>query len=463
MQNDFIKKFKHYCSNEKLVRHSDKIVVAVSGGLDSVVLLYCLMQISSQKSLQLIVAHLNHMLRKEEADSDELFVDEYATSLNSKFVSKKMSVEKYAVDNKLSIELAAREVRYQFLEQVRKEHKFDKIATAHHASDQAETVLFNFIRGSGWRGLGGMLPERDTIIRPLLFANRREIKLFAQEMNLEYVQDSSNLSMDHTRNFIRHRFLPAIKRDLNPNIHKRLVHFGHIFQEGDDYLAHEAKKAYQACLISQSDENFTLDIRHFCTYFTILQKYILFYLLEKAGFAQNVLSFSQLNQIIETIHRSNKGRWYNLPLNWKIGVDHSGIVLYKKKSLKPICIPIKIGDEVSISQFKVKFSSQIMMEDGNKFAKDPDIEFADADKLKEGEIAIRTIRDGDYFYPLGLGHKQKLSDFFINQKIAEHHRSKIMVLTCNDKIVWIVGIRLDHRYRITGKTKNRIKLKIENE
>ena len=242
MQTDFLNRFQDYLIKKNLISDEERIVVAVSGGMDSMVLLSCFDQMASKYNLSLLVAHLNHKLRGEESDHDEKFVSEYVQNLNIKFVSKQINVDNYAKENKLSVELAAREVRYQFLEEIRAEKKFDKITTGHHANDQAETVLFNFVRGSGWGGLAGILPKRKNIVRPLLFAYRWEIKKFAEDQNLQYVQDSSNLSMDHTRNYIRHNLLPVIKKELNSNIHKRLNDFSAIFLEGDNYLKVEAKR-----------------------------------------------------------------------------------------------------------------------------------------------------------------------------------------------------------------------------
>ncbi len=463
MQTDFLNRFQDYLIKKNLISDEERIVVAVSGGMDSMVLLSCFDQMASKYNLSLLVAHLNHKLRGEESDHDEKFVSEYVQNLNIKFVSKQINVDNYAKENKLSVELAAREVRYQFLEEIRAEKKFDKITTGHHANDQAETVLFNFVRGSGWGGLAGILPKRKNIVRPLLFAYRWEIKKFAEDQNLQYVQDSSNLSMDHTRNYIRHNLLPVIKKELNSNIHKRLNDFSAIFLEGDNYLKVEAKKAYQACLISEEDENFTLDIERFCSYFSILQKYVLFHILAKVKFKQNVLSFRQLGQVLEIIHRGKSGRWYELPSGWKIGIDHSGIVLYKDHQLKPIHRSVTIGEKISLDSLRLKFSSQFSQESLTAFENDCNVEFIDAKKLKNNEIEIRSIESGDYFFPLGLGHKQKLSNFFINHKVPYHKRRKILVLTNGSEIVWVCGCRLDHRYRITENTSNVIKLKIEYE
>ena len=269
--------------------------------------------------------------------------------------------------------------------------------------------------------------------------------------------------MDHSRNYIRHNLLPVIKKELNSNIHKRLNDFSAIFLEGDDYFRVEANKAYQACLISREDDNFTLDIGRFCSYFTILQKYILFHILAKSGFKQNVLSFRQLDQVLEIIHRGKPGRWYELPSSWKIGIDHSGIVLFKDHQPKPIHRSVTIGEKISFNNLGLKFSSRFSQESLIAFENDCNFEFIDADKLKNGQIEIRSIQNGDYFFPLGLGHKQKLSDFFINHKVPNHKRRKILVLSCGGEIVWVCGYRLDHRYRITENTSNVIKLKIEYE
>ncbi len=458
----FLKGFESYCRNENLFASRDRIVVAVSGGMDSMVLLHCLHSLSTQYQMKLISAHLNHKLRGNEGDEDEDFVREHCLKLNVPFICAVKDAAEFARENKLSLEAAAREVRYDFLERTRVENQFDKIATGHHADDQAETVLFNLFRGSGWRGMRGILSKRDAIVRPLLFASRSEIKKFAETTGIVFRQDASNASLDFKRNQIRHQLLPLIKKEMNPKISARLNDFGRIFREGDEYFRSMAEEALKQCLVDQSDSKFTLDIGRFCTYFTIIQKYILFHVLSEAGFSPDVLSFRQLESILELIHKRRSGRWHALPDGWKIGVDHSGIVLVKAPISESVQRVVVIGQKISVPERNILFSCEYASLDGLRYAEDATVEFVDGDKLAGANCEIRSVREGDYFFPLGLGHRQKLSDFFINNKVPFMERSRVLVFTCQDDVVWVCGHRLDHRFRVTSKTRDVVRLKIEN-
>ena len=187
----FLKRFEKFVKANKLISNDDRIVIAVSGGLDSVVLFYCLQRSALVFNLKLLVAHLNHKLRAEESDADEQFVKELVCAHDVEFASAQKDVKCYAKTQKLSIETAAREVRYQFLNQICHDHQFDKIATGHQSDDQSETVLNNFLRGSGWKGISGIPLQREKIIRPLLFATRHELKKVADCAGLKYRIDKS--------------------------------------------------------------------------------------------------------------------------------------------------------------------------------------------------------------------------------------------------------------------------------
>lgn len=459
----FINKFEQFSRKQKLITNKDKIIVAVSGGLDSVILLFCLQKLQKQLNLELIIAHLNHSLRGDASDLDERFVQDLASNDETKFISEQIDVKSYAQKQNLSIETAARELRYQFLEKIRTEFQFTSIATGHHADDQAETVLQNLFRGSGWKGVGGIPVKRGKIIRPLLFAYKNDLEKIANLANLSFRIDRSNYSLDFQRNKIRHELLPAIKKDLNPQVSKKLNEFAQIFEEGDTYLQEQAKIVINRCLKLKYEEKIILEIDCFSSYFTILRKYVLFHLLMSVGLSKKVFSFALLSQILHIIDEQKLGHFVPIANGWQIGVDHSGIVLTREKRFEPIHRKLKIGETIQIAEVGLKIWSEIIPVDSVDFSKDGLTEYIDFEKLSGLECEIRSIRPGDSFFPLGLNDHQKFSDFFIDHKIPLIDRQKTLVLTNNDKAIWLVGYRLDNRFRITNKTKKMVKFQIINE
>ena len=459
----FIKKFEQFSQKKELISKNDQIVVAVSGGLDSVTLLFCLQKLKKQLRLELLIAHLNHCLREEESDLDEKFVKELAENYGEKFISEKIDVKSYAKKQSLSIETAAREVRYQFFEKVCEQFQFTKIATGHQANDQAETVLQSLIRGSGWRGVGGIPVKRGEIIRPLLFAYREDLEKMAGLANLNFRTDQSNYSLDFQRNKIRHKIIPVIKKDFNPQISRKLNEFSQIFKEGDKYLNEQAKIALNSCLKLKYEDKIILEIERFCSYFTILRKYVLFHLLMSVGLSKKVLSFALLSQILQVIDERKMGHFVPVAEGWQIGVDHSGIVFFSEKRFKSINQKLKIGEAIQIAELGLNIQSEIISLNSITFNQDGQTEYIDFGKLNGLECEIRSIHAGDSFCPLGLDYRQKFSDFFIDHKIPLIDRQNALTLTNNGKTVWLIGYRLDHRFRITNNTKQVVRFKIIND
>ncbi len=462
--HNFFKKFEKFAKNNELILGHDKVVVAVSGGLDSVVLFYCLQRLALLFNLKLHVAHLNHKLRAQESDEDELFVKDLAFNNNVTFSSAKKNIKNYAKSHKLSIETAAREVRYQFLDSVCRKLNFSKIATGHHLDDQSETVLNNLLRGSGWKGLSGIPVKREKIIRPLLFATRQELEKVVRSAGLTYRDDQSNFQLDFRRNRLRVQLLPLLKEKFNPQISRTLVQLSCLSRESEDYLQYQGKLAYDKCLKSISEGKIILEIDRFSGYFTIIRKYVLFHLFAAAGLSQNVFSFRRMKEILLLIEERKFGRAVGIIDNWQIGVDHSGIVLYSRPQSRPVFYQFRIGESIYIPENRIRLKSEIFENDGPaEFNRDALIEFVDFQSLENHVCQIRSVQPGDRFFPLGLNHRQKLSDFFINQKIPFWDRGQTLVLVSGKDIVWVIGYRLDNRFKLTKNSKKVVKFQIVDE
>jgi len=459
MKLQLYEKFLGFVKEKNLIETNCKIVVAFSGGPDSAVLLFLLNKLSESMNLKLAAAHLNHCLRADESDADEKFSAEISKEYNIPFFSEKADVKKFSMQNKLSIELGARKVRYDFLEIIRQKLDFDLIATGHNMNDQAETILMNSARGSGIRGLGGIRAKRDRIIRPLLFASRTEIEKFAEENNIKFVTDSSNLKTEYTRNRFRYSVLPAIKNAVGRDPVKNIYQSGEILQRTYDYLEHETGRLFQQCTDTGEYGEIILDILIFRTYFRIVQEQILIKIVEGfTGQNDNCLTSNLINRLLDHVLSGRNGAVTEICKTVRCYHYVSKAVFVK--NMKPIGEFEVILNHINKiketgSELKVTFIS------GGKtvFSDDPNLEYIDFDLIK-GRLRIRSWKNGDWFYPLGMGKRKKLKDFFIDRKIPSYKKYSIPILTDRESIIWVCGLRLDHRFRITDHTKKILKLEL---
>lgn len=454
--------FLKYNQKHKLFFAGEKILIAVSGGIDSVVLLHLFLQIRQEWNLQPAVAHFNHRLRGEESDGDEIFVRNICDKNDIDFFTGNEDVGAYSKRNKISIEMGARECRYDFFASVAQEHKFDHIALGHNANDQGETILSHIIRGSGVRGLSGISPSRDIYIRPLLFATRKEINNYAQQQNLSFREDSTNADISYQRNRIRHILIPALARDFNPNIVKTLVRLGENMTEIDEYFQRQGEDAYLRCLKYRDNHKIVLDIIKFLAYFRVLQKYILEFVLIDLKKDYRILDYKTFERIKTLINKKqNKSLEISSDL-WMVISGNELFIGQLEKQQEEIFIQDIPGQYQLWNNliFEIKRVAkplkQVLRMSGSS------IEWID-EKCIELPLKIRTYHHGDRFQPLNLGGSKKLSDFFIDEKIAVYMRNSTPILESKGRIVWVCGHRLDERFKITEKTSSVLKLELRKK
>jgi tRNA(Ile)-lysidine synthase len=451
--------FERYCLEKSLIRHGDSIIVAVSGGIDSMTLLHLFSRIQRKYGLRLIVAHFNHQLRGKESDLDEAFVERLASKYGYASAIGRGDITGLAKKRKISIQEAARELRYRFLEGLLKERNADKIATAHNANDNAETVLLNLCRGTGIHGLSGIPVYRPDLhlIRPLLFATRSEIEAYAKRNGLKHRTDSSNRKLHYKRNIIRKKVLPLLAESLNPKVVETLNRSSEIFSRLEDMILHEANNALETLTKKKTDNILVLDSSEFMKLHPYMQETIIELAakpftgipLESRGVA-SVLSLlsSQTGARVEV---SNKLTVYR---------DREHLVFL------PGARKLKLEEEVKPNRSyefgKIRFSSSIVHPKDVRWTHDRHTEYVDADKLNERMI-LRSWKQGDRFVPFGMEDPKKLSDFFIDEKIPRYEKGSIPVLESHGNIVWICGVRLDNRYRITPSTKRVLKLEFDHK
>ncbi|OQX94783.1 tRNA lysidine(34) synthetase TilS [candidate division KSB1 bacterium 4572_119] len=455
--------FKKFIQDKNLIPGQSKVIVAVSGGVDSVVLLDMLFRLKKDFQWELYVAHLNHGIRGTEADRDHKFVANLSKKYNLPFLHKTVDTLEFIKTRGMSEEEGARILRFRFFEEILLETNADMVALGHHADDQVETVLDHFIRGSGLAGLSGMRAKRGNYVRPLLFTNRGKIETYARVHSLDYKIDSTNLLLKYQRNSIRKKLIPFISKHYNPAISRVVLRTAQIMSETEEYLKEQARNGYQACLINFKKNKIILEIESFLGYFTIVQKYIIYQVLEHFEIHSSVVTTEKLSRVLRLIKDRKSGKKFRIVKDLHLLIDHGCVVFTKgiTPEFEVEVIPGKsyrIRDDEIFTIQKISGSKNITKD----FTTNTNTEFIDFDKIK-GKLRIRNFKPGDKFRPLNFRGEKKVGDFFTDLKIPLHERLEIPVLECDSGIIWIVGYRLDDRFKIDKNTTNILELLIKKE
>lgn len=443
--NTLLRNFTHYIRKQNLFSPNQTVIIAVSGGIDSLVMLDLFAQLQESWNLQLYIAHINHQLRGKESDGDEKFVKKIAEQYGIPFYGERAGTR--ALAKKKNLQQTAREIRYSFFEKLKKSLKADCIATAHNANDNAETILFNLFRGSGMEGLAGIPPfhREKKIIRPLLFAFREQISAYAKERRLVWREDSSNKKETYSRNYIRKNLLPAIQK-LNPSVVQTLNQEAEIFRDGKKFIDELLEEILRE-LIQKRSGVYLLKVQKIKKHHLFIQKMTLRVLLNELGIEP---AFKHIISIIELFDRQ-KGTIIQLSKSWRAERTGEAIEFYPKKKVKNVMLKLLKPGTVSTKQFTIELFP--VKREVQKFRKDPFVEFVDAESISF-PIHIRSWKSGDSFIPLGMKGSKKLSDFFTDLKLTQNQKNNVPILESKNRIVWVGGCRLDDRFKITSKTKH---------
>ena len=455
-------KVREYILKNELIDKGDNILVALSGGPDSVCLLHILARLRSEFNLRLGAIHINHLLRGEEAIEDENYTKELCRFLDVENYVERIDIATIAAKEGQSIELAGREERYKAFNKIKEKFSYNKIAVAHNSNDQAETILMRLMRGSGLEGLTGIKAKReDGIIRPILCLNRNQIEAYCDEYKLEPRIDKSNYEKIYNRNKVRLDILPYMKENFNEDIIDTLNRMSLLLQKDNEYLEEVAAMAYKKYCKEENDK-IIVSRELFENEKEAITTRIL-----KRSFKNISNSYKnfEMKHIVDIIELSKLGTNKELHLTNGIVVQNIyGDIIFKQRKNKEDNIKLNevyikkedFFNKIEFSKYEIEL--QIISKKNNiEFSNNDLIKFFDYDKIEEG-IIIRNRKDGDKMVPIGMKGTKKLKDIFINSKIPKEIRDIIPIVCFDEKIAWVVGVKVSEQFKVTSNTKQILKI-----
>ena len=491
---DLLQSFKEFTATQHLFSPTDKLLLAVSGGADSVVLCEC----CHQAGLDFIIAHCNFQLRDDESERDETFVRQLAQKYNRPVLVKRMDTRTYAAVNKTSIQVAARELRYSWFRELTTRpgsctdsstssialsalspesssvvppstqsvnpggssnsptgSSIDSavhppvaqwILTAHHLDDNIETLLMNFFKGTGIAGLRAILPRQGNIVRPLLFARKESLLEFASEQKLSWVEDSSNESDKYTRNYFRHQVIPLVEQAY-PGAAGNLADNINRFRE-IEILYQQSVQQHKKKLLEYKGQEIHIPVLKLKKSTPLPT--LIYEIIAEFGFSPQ-----QVEGVIDLLD-SDSGKYIRSSTH-RILKNRNWLIISAYPSPRPSMILIESADDKTVyDQGELKLE---LLTPSVKISSDPLVAQLDAAMI-HFPLVLRPCKQGDYFYPLGLEKKKKLARFFIDNKLSQADKERVWVLEMNKKIIWVLGLRIDHRFRITPQTRQVLKIEI---
>ncbi len=447
-----------------LIEKEDKIIVAISGGPDSVCLLHTLYQLKEEYNLELFGVHLNHNFRGMEAHIDAQYVSNLCEELNILCFIKSVDVPQYAEENGLSSEEAGRILRYDFFEEVAQRVNASKIAVAHNENDQAETVLMRLLRGTGLQGLTAIHIIRGKIIRPLLNVDRKSIEEYCNTHNLSPRIDKTNLESIYHRNKIRLELIPYLEENYNPNIKANLVKTAETLKNDFDFIEEKAREIYTSLVNSQSEYRLELPIEGIQGLHDALQSRVIRLAAEQLLGRQEILEYKHVENVLELMEKSSTGKKISLPMGLIAKINYENICFTTKaEESKMFHYELPREGSFNLEEIGGTFTMRVVDRGEMKeISRDKYRKSFDYDEIKN-VLNIKNRRDGDRFYPLGLTGSKKLKDFFIDYKINRDERDKIPLICDGNEIMWVVGLRISEKYKIREKTKRILEIVFNKE
>jgi tRNA(Ile)-lysidine synthase len=448
-----------------MLRGGEIVVVALSGGPDSVALVHALDSLKPIYRLALHAAHLEHGLRGEESLEDMKFVESMCRGLGIPITTRRVDVAARASASSLSLEAVARQVRYAFLGEVLEETRATKIATGHNANDQAETLLLNLLRGTGIEGLCGIRPAIEgTIIRPLIETKREEILLYLKEKNLDFRTDASNEDDSFDRNRVRKSLLPLIEAEFNPRIVDSLVRTASIFSLVSQHLGGEVEAAMKTCC-RPGDGRTTVALEAFAPLPQIVKLFTLYSIVRSLEDDDQVVSFDTLSALLAVAERSRSGSRVDIGSGIVALKEYDTLVVGRDVAAsEPYEVTLAIPGTTRVGQARFVFEVSILAgrPDSADLYRSGQAAYFDFDNLTL-PLVVRNWREGDKFVPFGLSGSKKVHDVFIDEKVPVSERSWIPIVCDNAEIIWVAGVRRADRARVTDATKTVVRIEFRKD
>ncbi|RMF57963.1 MAG: tRNA lysidine(34) synthetase TilS [Calditrichaeota bacterium] len=456
-------RFLEFVNYHQLIQAGDRILLAVSGGIDSMVLLHLMVTWQKYFTMRLGIAHFNHQLRGEEADADEAFVRRVAEEFNFPFYCERADVAAYADRHKLSLEEAARLLREDFLVSCRRQNGYRVIATAHHLTDQVETILMRLFFGAGLEGLAGIRLKKEGFIRPLLFAEKNEIIQYAREQGIEFREDSTNQDLSLLRNRIRERVLPFLKQELKVTHFQPFLRNSLIVQDWLEYLKPQWAEVKKACLEPKNENKIGLDITLYNRYFTLFKVKLVEYILHQLSGEQSSLSYQQYQAFENWLRTGKQGRKFAFNPTIYASKHGEKVWFYRTSLIEHLEVDALLNPEdvYSLEHLGIKIKLRVVNSNEIMFTSDHRKEYLDLKNIRF-PLRLRNWKPRDRFQPLGMKHSKKLSDFLTDEKNLMIPKEHALVMESRGEIVYVVGVRISEKYKITSKTQKAVEVKIED-
>ena len=455
-RKNLIVRLRQFVHHEQLIEQNDKLLIGLSGGIDSTVLLFLLKKITAEFNLTTLAVHINYNLRGDESKENERFVKNLCYKWGIPLI-----VHNVTINDKGNIENTARKIRYSIFRDLLRKYSFNKIAVGHNMNDQAETFLMHLFRGSGFTGLKGMLPKSRDVIRPLLSFKRDEIADFAQKNKIAFSFDSSNDDLGYDRNKIRHRILPIIQEQFNPTVINKIYDSSHIFQKTDMFLQTHSRDIFKDVVRHKEHEGYVVLLDK------LKQSEVLYFYVFRRIFglltgSESDFYSAHLSEIYELLRRPG-GKFIHLPHSVYVIKDARTLIFTMSppdytasdysREIKRYSRQILFGDHY-ITQSEIK----VMPIHGFSFD-EPDTCYVDFDKITF-PLVVRYRRPGDSFIPLGMQNPKKLKQFFIDNKVPRLDRKNKIIIADQKRIIWVAGMRIHEDVKITSRTSHVLRIKV---
>ena len=441
---------KEYILNKNLINENEKILIAFSGGADSLALLLMLHALKEELHIELGACHVNHMLRGKDAEEDEIFCSEVARKLSIPFYSMKKDVRGYAKKKGLSVEVAGRELRYAFFKDIMVNHRYEKCATAHHLDDQVETVLLNLMRGSGLNGLTGMSPKREEYIKPILFLKKEELLAYLKEQSMEPREDDSNMESIYQRNKVRNKLIPYIRENFNEDFPETIWRMTDLLREDLDFIHEQVEKVKSEYVENRKDNRIVIRKEAFHQHKAVVSR-LLFDAIESVK--GNITDIEEVHiRDMIALQKNETGKSIDIKDAVVARNDYGNLIIERKKTdtereENMLHEELKIPGTYVVDGKTIRFRYV----ERDEIVKDKKLRFFNGDVIEE-TVIVRNRQEGDRMRPFGMKGYRKLKNILIDKKISREDRDKLLVFQNRNEIFYIGSMIISDDYKVKDNT-----------